>query len=266
MVNLVKRCGNVVDIFPVYITSYKQERQIRVYVPNNYEKGSERYPVLYMHDGQNIFQDEGAIGGVSLNLEKYLDEHELQVVVVAIDQNSAERQNEYCPWVNGEYSKKIVGHVSSTGGKGKQYVEFIVNELKPLIDTKYRTLPDRTAMAGISLGGLISTYAAARYPHIFKSVTVLSSAFFRNQEELENLLLENDLSLIERFYLDCGMSESDNEEVSKEFVASNKSIYDILKGKIPDTTFNLIEGTKHNYSDFRKRVPELFRFMEGSAK
>ncbi|MEW9502774.1 alpha/beta hydrolase [Jeotgalibacillus marinus] len=232
----------------MYITSFKQERLIRVYLPKNYNKENKRYPVLYMHDGQNVFCDHDAIGGTSLELENYLDEKGLEVIVVGIDQNSEERINEYCPWVNGEYSKKIVGQISPSGGKGIQYIDFIVNELKPFIDNKYRTLKDRTAMAGVSLGGLISTYAACRYPQIFNNIAILSSAFYRNQEEIERLLQDSDLASIEKFYLDCGTKEAGEEDlISKEFLASNKAIYEILREKIPHTTFETINDAKHNY-------------------
>ncbi|CAH0344365.1 alpha/beta hydrolase-fold protein [Bacillus sp. CECT 9360] len=252
----------MLEIFPVHITSFKQERMIRVYLPKNYKKQSKSYPVLYMHDGQNVFQDKDAIGGKSMELENYLDENGLEVIVVGIDQNSDERINEYCPWVNGEYSKRILGKDSSSGGKGKQYVDFIVKELKPLIDHKYRTLKDHTAMAGISLGGLISTYAACCYPQVFKKVAVVSSAFYRNQEEIEKLLQDSDLSSIERFYLDCGTKEAiDKDIISKEFLASNKVIYEILRKKITNTKFDIIDDAEHHYKFFRERTAEIFSFM-----
>lgn len=80
-----------------YINSFAQVRLIRIYLPENYYEETQSYPVLYMHDGQNIFQDNSAIGGYSLQLENYLDENELGVIIVGIDQNSDERINEYCP-------------------------------------------------------------------------------------------------------------------------------------------------------------------------
>lgn len=120
----------LLELFPIYLTPFKHERLIRVYLPKEYHQGNKRYPVVYMHDGQNIFTDQDAIGGISLNLENYLNENELDVIVVGIDQNSQERLNEYCPWICGEYSKKILGQESLTGGKGKEYVDFIANVLK----------------------------------------------------------------------------------------------------------------------------------------
>ncbi|ULT59417.1 alpha/beta hydrolase-fold protein [Neobacillus drentensis] len=251
----------MLEIFPVYITSFKQDRQIRVYLPKNYNEGSKKYPVLYMHDGQNIFNDDDAIGGASLELENYLDKNEIEVIVVGIDQNTNDRINEYCPWVNGEYCKKILGYVSTSGGRGREYVDFIVNELKPFIDNKYRTLKDNTAMAGISLGGLITTYAMCRYPQVFKKIFVLSSAFYRNQEEIEKLIKDSDLSLIEKIYLDCGDKESGyTENINKEFIASNKAIFDRLKEKVTSTEFAIIIDAEHNYSFFRERVSKIFSF------
>lgn len=248
--------------FLIRMSELNQDRLIRVYLPPNYNKEDKSYPVLYMHDGQNVFNEEDAIGGISLGLEDYLDENKLEVIVVGIDQNSEERINEYCPWVNGEYSKKILEKASSSGGKGAKYIEFIVMELKPFIDKNYRTLKDITAMAGISLGGLISTYAACRYPQVFNKVAVLSSAFYRNQEEIEKLLQNSDLSSIERFYLDCGTKESGDEElISKEFLASNKAIYEILREKITNTKFEIVNEGEHNYLFFRGRISDIFSFL-----
>ena len=252
----------MLEIISLYIASFEEERRIRIYLPKNYTKEKQRYPVLYMHDGQNVFQDHDAIGGTSLNLEHYLDKNESNVIVVGIDQNSEERINEYCPWITGEYSKKIVGHRSYEGGKGIPYVDFIVNQLKPYIDTKYRTLKEHTAMAGISLGGLISIYAMCRYPNVFRNIAVLSSAFYRNQEEIEKLILASDLSLIERVYVDCGTKEAGDEEIiNKEFSASNKAIYDLLKEKTSNVKFKTIIDAEHNYLSFRERVPELLAFL-----
>jgi predicted alpha/beta superfamily hydrolase len=256
----------LLEIFPIYMTSFKQDRLIRVYLPKNYNEGRKKYPVLYMHDGQNIFNDDDAIGGTSLELENYLDENGLEVIVVGIDQHPKDRINEYCPWINGEYCKKILGHASTSGGKGIEYVDFIVNELKPFIDKRYRTLKDNTAMAGISLGGLITTYAMCRYPQVFKNIAVLSSAFYRNQEEIEKLIKDTDLSLIERIYIDCGDKEAGNEEfINKEVLASNKAIYDILKEKVTSIEFAIINDAEHNYPFFRERVPKIFSFLSNHS-
>mgnify|MGYP005752041765 CR=1 FL=1 len=251
----------MVNTFSVYIPAFKEERLIRVYVPTSYETSEKHYPVLYMHDGQNVFHDKDAIGGVSLNLEKYLDKQQLDVIVVAIDQNSEERKNEYCPWLNGEYSKQFLPEGVVFGGKGAEYVDFIVHDLKPLIDKRFRTLKNETAMVGISLGGLITTYAACRYPRIFKNIAVLSSGFYANQEELEKLIKESDLSEINSFYLDCGTKESNDDYIAEQCVSWNRAIYTLLKEKINNVTFEVVSDGEHNYLSFQKRVEKLFSFI-----
>lgn len=254
----------MIDEFSILITPFNSKRTIRVYLPQSYYKSKENYPVLYMHDGKNVFRDEVAIGGVSLGLESYLDQISLNLIVVGIDANLSreERVNEYCPWISGEFSKTITGDGNVLGGKGEQYADFIVNELKPLVDHKYRTLPNKTYMGGVSLGGLISTFAACRYPNIFTRVAGVSSAFYRNQEEIENLLRESDMSTIEQFYLDCGTKEAGQEEnISRAFVNSNEAVYQILRDKISNIKFQVVFGAKHNYEDFRKRVPGIFSFL-----
>jgi predicted alpha/beta superfamily hydrolase len=217
-----------------------------------------------MHDGQNVFEDEGAIKGVSLGLKDYLDQNKIEIIIVAIDLNpeGEERINEYCPWVNGAIAEKIIGHPVSAGGKGDRYLEFIVNELKPLIDRKYRTINDHTSMAGISLGGLISTYAACRYPQIFNRIAAISPGYYRNQEELEVFVRNSDLSGVEKFYMDFGTHEvSADQERNNEFSEMIQSIYEIVSSKIADTRYETIETGEHNYTSFKKRIGEVISYL-----
>ena len=254
----------MLEKFPVYMTSFKQDRLISVYLPDSYTEENKRFPVLYMHDGQNVFEDEGAIGGVSLGMKDYLDKSGLEIIVVAVAQNPEgdERINETCPWVNGEVSKQILGYASPSGGRGKEYIDFIVNELKPLIDEKYRTIENHTSMAGISLGGLISTYAACRYPDIFKRIAVISPGFYRNQEEIEKLLQASDLSAIEKFYMDFGTKEvGADEEMNQIFLDLTNRVYQILSEKLTDLHFQLVEDAEHSYRFFRKRIPKVLSYL-----
>ncbi|MGI8314257.1 alpha/beta hydrolase [Halobacillus mangrovi] len=239
--------------------SFKVKRKVRVYLPNNYNPSDEkRYPVIYMHDGQNVFRDADAIGGVSLSLEDYLDKNKLNSIVVGIDQNPEERINEYCPWINGKYSEQVLGYKCKLGGKGGQYIDFIAKELKPFIDTEYRTIKEKTSMAGISLGGLISVYAACKYPHIFKNVVAFSSAFWRNQEQIVELIRESDLSSLHRLYLDWGDKEAEDEEINRKFIASNEEVARLLREKTPNFNYSVIVDGEHNYTSFKSRVPRIF--------
>lgn len=241
----------------------KEERIFRVYLPKGYEKEGKHYRVLYMHDGQNVFNDQEAIGGVSLQLEDYLEKSGLELIVVAIDQLSEKRQDEYCPWKNGEYSKRIAGEVSPRGGEGKKYINFLLHDLKPLIDKDYRTIPEDNLMVGISLGALITVYAGSLYPHLFKRIAGLSAAFFRNQEEIEKHLEQADLSQVERLYLDCGTNESKEEEISKEFLLSNQRVYHIIRNKTQESIFREVEDGEHSYTAFKNRLPSVLNYLLG---
>ncbi|ARI77841.1 alpha/beta hydrolase [Halobacillus mangrovi] len=237
----------------------KGNRIVRVYLPQSYNPSDKiRYPVIYMHDGQNVFRDADAIGGVSLSLEDYLDKNKLNVIVVGIDQNPEERINEYCPWINGKYSEQVLGYKCSLGGKGDHYIDFIAKELKPLMDRKYKTIKENTSMAGISLGGLISIYAACKYPHIFRRVVAFSSAFWRNQEQIVEFIRECDLSLLQSIYLDWGDKEAEDEEVRRKFIVSNEEVARLLREKSLNVNSSVIVDGEHNYTSFRSRVPKIF--------
>ncbi len=248
------------DHFEVTITPFNRKRLVRVYLPKSYsESQNKRYPVIYMHDGQNLFKDEDAGFGVSWGISDFLESSDFEVIVVGIDCSSEgfQRLDEYGPWK----SKVFFNLLGEVGGEGKEYTTYIVQELKPLIDEKYRTIPDQTSMAGSSMGGLISTYAACTYPTIFKKVASVSSAFWFNQEEIEDLIKRSDLSQIEKFYLDIGTAEVTEHITSEHYVHSSQSVYPLLKEKITNCKFEIIEGAVHNEEAWRKRVSDIFSFL-----
>lgn len=157
-----------------------RERIISVYLPPNYEASKTKYPVLYMHDGQNVFDLARSNAGeweVDETLNKLSIEKDFNVIVVAIDNGNDNRLSEYSPWSNPKYAI----------GEGDAYLDFLVNTLKPEIDKKYRTKKSatNTAIMGSSMGGLISHYAALKYPNVFGKVGVFSPAFWYSNESFE---------------------------------------------------------------------------------
>ncbi|HYE53636.1 MAG TPA: alpha/beta hydrolase-fold protein, partial [Chitinophagaceae bacterium] len=152
-----------------YMPQLKRYRRIWVYLPPGYFIGNKRYPVLYMHDGQNLFDDATAFSG-EWGIDETLDSMKKHCIVVGIDNGGLKRMNEYNPYDNDRFGK----------GEGKQYLAFIVKTLKPFIDKKYKTLADKknTHIAGSSMGGLISMYAAIVYPNVFGSAGVFSPSFW----------------------------------------------------------------------------------------
>lgn len=158
------------------------KRRIWIYLPPSYAKSKKKYPVLYMHDGQNLFDEfTGGFGewGVDEILDSLAAKGAKESIVVGID-NGPERIKEYNPY-DSQYGK----------GKGKAYTEFLVHTLKPYIDQHYKTLKDgkNTAIAGSSMGGLISMYAIATYPTVFGKAGIFSPAFWLGKaidQELKN--------------------------------------------------------------------------------
>lgn len=159
------------------IPQLDRTRRIWVYLPQDYENSGKSYPVLYMHDGQNVFDASTSFAG-EWNVDETLTRLENQgyasAIVVAIDNGGTKRIDEYSPFTNPDYG----------GGEGDAYLDFIIETLKPAIDNEFRTLtgPDNTGIIGSSMGGLISHYACFRNPEVFGRIGVFSPAYWFSTE------------------------------------------------------------------------------------
>jgi len=156
-----------------FIPQLNRTRRIWIYLPPDYNTTSKHYPVLYMHDGQNLFDAFYSFAGewkIDESMNNLFNAGDYGAIVVGIDNGGGERFDEYSPWFSPNYN---------SGGDGEAYVSFLINTLKPHIDSTFRTLPGRdyTVIAGSSLGGLISMYAAAEYPDVFSKAGIFSPAF-----------------------------------------------------------------------------------------
>jgi metallo-beta-lactamase class B len=165
---------NVSVLSPVFaMPQLGRTRRVWVYLPPDYASSRRRYPVLYMQDGQNVFDAATSFSG-EWGVDETLDSlHALGdrgVIVVAVDNGGDRRLDEYSTWRNARYG----------GGEGAAYAEFLVNTLKPYVDAHFRTLADRrhTGIAGSSMGGLISLYAALRYPRVFGRAGIFSPSLW----------------------------------------------------------------------------------------
>ncbi|MFZ5518238.1 MAG: alpha/beta hydrolase-fold protein [Candidatus Zhuqueibacterota bacterium] len=144
-------------------------RTLIVWTPPDYEQSTTRYPVLYMHDGQNVFDPATSFLGVDWQIDETVDSlirrQRIEEIIVVGIYNTADRLLEY-----------------TDTEKGRAYMDFLVNEVKPFIDQNYRTKTDRdnTAIMGSSLGGLISFYLVWRFPDIFSKAACLSTSIYWN--------------------------------------------------------------------------------------
>ncbi len=165
----------VTDSF--YMSELDRYRRVWIYLPPDYDQTNYSYPVLYMHDGQNVFDNLTSYLGeweVDETLNNLHSQGDTGIIVVAIDNGQNLRIDEYTPWSDSTHG----------GGEGTLYINFIVNELKPFIDSNYRTRPDResTGIMGSSLGGLISTYAGIEHQDVFSKIGAFSPAYWINPE------------------------------------------------------------------------------------
>jgi predicted alpha/beta superfamily hydrolase len=184
-----------------YIPQLDRYRRIWLYLPADYDHSEEEYPVIYMHDGQNLFEEWSAFGQ-EWGVDETLDELQAKCIVVGIDNGGEHRLNEY----------NIYDHPQFGKGEGRQYLEFIKNELKPFIDNNYRTLEDRasTWIVGSSMGGLISLYAALYYPGTFGGAGIFSPSIQLNDTLIEEVKEQFEKERPpQRLYMYAGIRESE---------------------------------------------------------
>lgn len=156
-----------------YMPQLDRYRKIRVWLPPGYATSSAHYPVVYMQDGQNLFDKATSFAGewrVDESMDSLVAAGHPAAIIVGIDNGGGQRINEYSPWKNSTYG----------GGQGLAYIDFLAETLKPFIDSQFRTLPERehTAVLGSSMGGLISMAAAFHRQDVFGKVGALSSSFW----------------------------------------------------------------------------------------
>jgi predicted alpha/beta superfamily hydrolase len=264
--------GSTVDIYPFFGAPFgkvtivkdfaspqlKNSRSLRIYLPPSYaENPAKRYPVLYMHDGQNLFDAKTAAYGVEWGIDETMNRLVAmgatdEVIVVGID-NTPERIPEYTPCCDPKYG----------GGKLDAYGAFIVDTVKPYVDRSYRTLPgkDTTAIMGSSLGGIASVAIAQRYPDTFSKAGGVSSSFWWNQGALITKLPAR---VPVKFYLDAGTNDDGLEETTKMVDAMRAKGY----RESEDLMFFKADGAKHNEASWAARVekPLTWFFPWGSSK
>jgi len=198
---------NVHILSPAFaLPQLRRTRRVWVYLPPGYAEGASRYPVLYMQDGQNVFDQYTSFAGEwgvdeTLNALAASGQDLGGCIVVAVDNGAKHRLDEYSPWRNRRTGR---------GGEGEQYVDFLVDTLKPFIDHHYRTQPGRaaTGIMGSSMGGLLATYAALRYPAVFGRVGVFSPAYWFAGKALPDYVARQAPRPDTRWYFMCGTQES----------------------------------------------------------
>ena len=200
-----------------YIPQLNTYRKIWIYLPPDYNTSDKKYPVIYMHDGQNLFDKATSFSGeweVDETLNALHAKGDFGAIVIGIENAGTERTNEYSPWKNITYG----------GGNGEKYMQFLAETLKPYVDSNYRTLTDSkyNVLVGSSLGGLISMYGVCKYPTAFGKVAVFSPAFWFALNPLNEYISKNKQSLKDlKIYFAAGQNESTTMVTHIEAVKEN---------------------------------------------
>lgn len=230
-------------------------RRIWLYLPPDYYTSTKTYPVLYMQDGQNLFDNATSFAGewqIDETLNNLSTTGDYGAIVVGIDNGGGARLDEYSPWFNAQYN---------AGGEGGDYMLFLSETLKPYIDANFRTKPEApyNALIGSSMGALISVYGACTFANQFEKVGVFSPAFWFAQNNLNDYILNN-VSGIDnlRLYFVCGQNESATMVPDMNAVKNNL----ISKGVATNNTFTLVDpaGT-HSESFWRAKFGAAYQWL-----
>jgi predicted alpha/beta superfamily hydrolase len=255
------RAGATVDIYPFFHAAAGQRmavsnfaspqlgntRTLMIYLPPSYgENALKRYPVLYMHDGQNLFDAATSAFGTEWQVDENIDALVAggrmdEVIVVGID-NTANRIWEYTPCCDATYG----------GGGAPDYERFVIDSVKPFIDRSLRTLPgkDTTAIMGSSLGGLVSFYIARRNPGVFGKAGCMSSSFWWNDQALTVQVEQSTEHVPVAIYLDAGTGNDGLPETTRMDQALAADGYALGR----DLDFVTAQGGSHNEASWAARV------------
>lgn len=232
-----------------YIPQLNRHRRIWIYLPPDYSSSSKQYPVLYMHDGQNLFDDATSFSGewgVDEFLDSIFNKGKKEVIVIGIDNGQDKRMSEYNPWEFQQFGK----------GEGDLYVDFLVNTLKPFIDMTYRTKKDKrnTYIAGSSMGGLISYYAVLKYPKVFGGAGIFSPAFW-TAPQISGFTDKNLKKVNSKLFFYAGAKEG------KTMVPEMKKIENKIMKSSKTPVKEIIDAeASHNENAWKKWFPAFYEW------
>ncbi len=234
---------------PLPMAALDRERRLRIYLPPGYARSDRRYPVIYLHDGQNLYDDATAYAG-EWGLDEALDDHArrtgIELIAVGIDNGGEKRMNELSPWPHPEHG----------AAEGEAYLSFLVDTVKPWVDAHYRTdpQPSATAIVGSSMGGLMSHYAVHARPDVYGRAGVLSPSYWFAPPVYE-WTLTRPLPSAARLYLYMGGAEG------PEMVSDTERMAAIVEAAPAAVRRVKIPWAGHNEAAWRAQLPALLGWL-----
>jgi predicted alpha/beta superfamily hydrolase len=239
-----------VSTFTIEAPQLKTTKKIWVYLPKNYVTSTKKFPVIYMNDAQNLFDATTSYAG-EWNVDETLDSINAQVIIIGIEHGGDKRIEELTPFPHPKYA----------GGKADAYLDFMVTTLKPYVDKTYRTKSKakNTAIFGSSLGGLVSFYAALKYPTVFEKVGCFSPSFWFNRKEITTML-EQTPTFKTKVYFLCGDNEGDDDVIRdlnsiEQLVNSKRCECKMLNKKV------IVKGGQHNEKLWRESFKKMYLWL-----
>ena len=243
----------MIDCFNMSIPRLTPEMERRIYVslPDSYEEDEEgRWPVLYLFDGQNVFFDEDASFGRSWRMADWLEANQPPVIVVGIESSNVGngRLQEYSPFSYKEEDGTFIR------GEGRTLLRWMTDTLKPLIDERYRTLPEREAtfIAGSSMGGLIALYGVTHFSDVFGAAAVLSPSLWVHPDKSLSMIDSGNFPPHTLIYMDYGSEEMGNHPANYRCL-TNSAVH--LMVRDCDLTFRIVPGGSHCEASWETRIP-----------
>jgi predicted alpha/beta superfamily hydrolase len=259
--------GDLRTLDSIYSPELRNQRKLYVYLPPSYAHTNRHYPVIYMQDGQNLFDQALSYAGewqVDETMEA-LSREGIEAIVVGVPNTGVHRIDEYSPFRDQRLRK---------GGRGDWYVAFLANTVKPLIDRDFRTLPERehTGVLGSSMGGLISLYAFFGRSEVFGFAGVMSPSLWFAQGAIFHYV-QRAHALPGRIHLDIGTHEGSDTRVvagtlstyTSRYLASAHRMRDLLDRKGyslgRDLQYQEEQEATHNEAAWARRLPDALRFL-----
>lgn len=262
--------GNLIVTRWIYSPQLNNHRDILVHLPPSYNLSDKRYPVLYMQDGQNLFDRATSYSGewevdeTMIALERVM---RMEAIIVGIPNMGADRIHEYSPFVDPAYG----------GGRGDAYLDFLTQTVKPIIDADFRTLPERdtTGIVGSSMGGLISIYGYLTRSDVFGICASMSGAYWFADKAIIDFAARNEPPPPGKVYLDSGTGEKTEPPgstlggLARCFCDDVQAVQAILVGKGYEDGVDIkyvqeINGM-HSEAVWARRLPLALRFLMGDS-
>lgn len=238
--------------FDINIKTLGRTRRVWVYLPSDYSNNGSPKPVIYMHDGQNLFFDSLTAYGTAWHADKVLDDlfnqHGVSAIVVGVECSNSHRLSEYSPWKIDFFAfkeKRSIAKKPNDGGEGERYARFFAEQLKEFVDGKFNTDKSRnaTAVIGSSMGGLISCYLGLKYQEVYETMGLFSTYTEFNQLAFNNFLRNTPQLLPQHAFVYCGGKEGDDYTTDGRMARNSVALYKAL-GKRGVTSKLVMDSTQ----------------------